>query len=86
MSKLQKRLDRLSSCPKDYTWDEFCVLMKGLGFNVISGDGSAHCFTHPDHETQLINLHKPHGRNPPTMLIVYVKRVRDRLTEWGYLP
>lgn len=85
MSKLQKRLDRLKACPKDYTWDEFCALMKGLGFNAISGDGSGYRFAHPTNETHVICLHKPHGRNPLTMLEVYVKRVRERLTEWGYL-
>lgn len=86
MSKLQKRLERLASLPKDYTWDEFCALMAALGFDQLSGAGSAYSFAHPERDTHVIHLHKPHGRNPPTMLTVYVKRVRDRLVDWGYMP
>lgn len=85
MSKLQKRLDRLNSCPRDYEWDELCVLLKGFGFKKVPGAGSGYSFTHPDNAAHVICLHKPHGRNPPTMLEVYVRRVRDRLKEWGYL-
>ncbi|OGT58900.1 MAG: hypothetical protein A3E01_05875 [Gammaproteobacteria bacterium RIFCSPHIGHO2_12_FULL_63_22] len=85
-SRLKKNLFRLEACPKDYTWNELTAVMRGLGFVEAKGSGgSAVKFRHPDHPEQVVNLHKPHNRNPPTVLVVYLRKLVARLKEWGYL-
>lgn len=84
-ARLNKQLQRLVSCPKDFEWRELCTVMKGLGFAETTGNGSAVAFRHADHVDRVIRLHKPHGRNPPTILVVYLRMVVSRLKEWGYL-
>lgn len=85
MSRLDKHLARIAECPKDYEWRELQTLMKALGFEEGTGSGSAASFRHPTKTEQVIRLHKPHGRNPATLLIAYVRMVVSRLKEWGYL-
>lgn len=84
MSQLRKLLDRLASSPRDFTWDEMCALLGKLGFQQSGGAGSRVCFYDPRDPSKVIHLHKPHGRNPPTVLVCYVNDVAKRLREWGY--
>jgi len=84
-ARLQKQLVRLASCPKDLRWAELRTALLALGFVERQGDGSAVRFRHGINKHQVIRLHKPHGRNPPTVLVVYVREVVERLVEWGYL-
>jgi hypothetical protein len=84
LAKSRKLLLRLSTHPKDFTWDELATLMKHLGFEKREGAGSGasfHCLRDP---SRVIHLHKPHNRNPPTLLVVYVRAVHARLQDWGY--
>lgn len=82
----RKQLERLASKPKDLTWAELRSVLLGLGFiEHESKGGSGVCFRHGEHGHQVIHLHKPHGRNPPTVLVCYVRRVVERLEEWGHL-
>jgi hypothetical protein len=85
MARHDKHLARIAECPKDYEWRELETLMRSLGFEQRSGSGSAYSFRHPTKTDQVIRLHKPHGRNPPTLLIVYVQMVVSRLKDWGYI-
>lgn len=84
MSKRRKQLQRLAGVPKDLTWKELETLLLGLGFVESNGDGARVMFHDPKEPTRVIRLHKPHGRNPPTVLVVYVKELASRLNEWGY--
>lgn len=84
-SRLDKQLDRLAALPKDYEWRELQTLLRGLGFNELPGNGSRYAFRHSQHPECVIRLHKPHNRNPPTINIVYVRQVVERLKEWGHL-
>lgn len=84
MSRLRKLLDRLDSAPRDFTWEELESLMGKLDFEPQQGSGSRASFRsrrNPDH---VIQLHVPHGRNPKTLLVVYVKETARKLREWGY--
>lgn len=84
MSKTRKLLDRLDRIPRDMTWDDLSSLMTRLGFLKKEGAGSGASFYRADDPTTVIWLHRPHNRNPPTVLPVYIRMVRDRLKEWGY--
>lgn len=84
-SRLRKQLQRLAQCPADYEWRELETLLSGLGFRQSSGKGSRVAFHHPKYPDRVIRLHKPHGRNPPTVLRIYVRNVIGVLSNWGYL-
>ena len=84
MSRKQKLLDRLASHPKDFEWDELSTLLSHLGFKKQPGAGSGAMFFHPDRATHVIRLHRPHNRNPPTLLACYVRQVHEQLLQWGY--
>lgn len=84
MSKSEKLLARICSAPppKDVTWDKLCTMLKHVGFNQIPG-GKGFKFVHAENDAHIIILHRPHNRNPPTVLPVYIKHIIERLTEWG---
>ncbi len=46
MAQMDKLIARFKSRPKDFTWDEFRRLLKGLGFQEIQGNSSRVKFFH----------------------------------------
>jgi hypothetical protein len=65
MSKFQKLLDRFSSKPKDFTYNELRSLLNGLGYSEIrkgKTSGSRVAFVHPG-TNHIMRLHKPHSNN-----------------------
>ncbi|MDR3132606.1 MAG: type II toxin-antitoxin system HicA family toxin [Prevotellaceae bacterium] len=60
MSKNDKLISRLISCPRDFTYNELKTLLKSFGYNEIQGSGSRVCFSNGRHK---IKLHKPHPGN-----------------------
>lgn len=62
MAKKDKLITRLLTVPADFTWQELVVLLKGLGYRELQGNGSRVKFDNGD-PAQLINLHKPHPGN-----------------------
>ena len=82
MSKKQKLLERFKAQPSDFTWDEMCSLLKGLGFTEISGAGSRYKFF-KESTGRVINLHKPH---PGKIVKRYaMQQVMDKMKEDGLL-
>ena len=64
MSKKEKLLERLSSRPTDFTFDELVTLLGHLGYtisNVGKTSGSRVMFSNEDDD--YLRLHKPHPRN-----------------------
>ena len=62
MSQLEKALDRIKLCPKDYTYDEASALLTRLGFsedNKGRTSGSRVRFFRTT-DKKVIMLHKPH--------------------------
>lgn len=70
MSKLEKLIARIKSCPKDLEWHELTTLLGRLGFEEIQGSGSRVRFIHKN-INRLIQLHKPH---PAKILKPYMIR------------
>ena len=65
MSKFDKLIIRLLSCPKDFTYSELKTLLTSLGYIEVQAAGSRVCFSKDNHK---IKLHKPH---PGNILKVY---------------
>ncbi len=84
-ARLEKQLEKLACYPKDLRWAELKAPLLALGFEEQQGDGAAVRFRHGQNRSHVIRLHKPHGRNPPTVLVVYVREVVRCLREWGYM-
>lgn len=84
-ARLKKQLERLARDPRDLRWAELKAPLVALGFVEQQGDGSAVRFRHGQNKCHVIRLHKPHGRSPPTVLVVYVREVVRSLREWGYM-
>ena len=85
MSKAEKLLKRLSSRPKDFTYNELVTLLNQLGYGELKQGktgGSRRAFVH--HTTkQIIRLHKPH---PGRILKMYqIDLIIINLTENGLL-
>ncbi len=83
MSQLEKAIERLKACPKDYTYEEASALLSKLGFiqsNKGKTSGSRVCFFR-EKDGEKILLHKPHPQS--TMRTYAVKDLRDYLTEIG---
>lgn len=80
MTKRDKLIERFKAKPKDFSWDELCVLLKGFGFTeIVSGKtgGSRRKFIHST--LQPIILHKPH---PGKILKRYqIKLIYDKLKQ-----
>lgn len=81
MTKREKLLERLTTEPKDFSWTELVVVLKGLGFREVQGAGSRVRFEHP--ERPGLHLHKPH---PAKVLKPYqVRQVLEFLENEGLL-
>ena len=80
MGRHEKLKDRFKELPANFTWDELCRLMKGCGFDQISGAGSRYKFYHPATGV-VVALHKPH---PGNLIKKYaMKQVLSCLKECG---
>lgn len=74
-----KRLERLKSLAKDFTWDELKTLLERLGYEMRAGKGSRRRFM--DKGKNKILLHEPH---PQKVLKEYqMKQVLEQLQEHG---
>ena len=61
MTKRDKILRRFLAKPKDFSWGELVVLLRGFGYEQVGGGrtgGSRVRFLHPDRPP--IILHRPH--------------------------
>lgn len=82
-SRHRKLLDRLATIPSDFEWGEMEALLGALSFIQNAKKGSGVRFRHRDEPSRMIHLHKPHNRNPPTILKPYLREVVASLKEWG---
>lgn len=74
-----KRLQRLKSLPKNYTWDELKTLLERMGYEMRTGNGSRRKFI--DVNKNKILLHEPH---PQRELKEYqIRNVLEQLEEHG---
>ena len=82
MSKVEKALNRLSSKPTDFEWNEFRAVMQHCGFEMRTTGGSSRKFIHP--ETRATHfIHEPH---PSKVLKAYqVHNAVAFLTKQGYI-
>ena len=65
MTTKQKLIERFKSLPKDFTFDELSVLLKGFGYDVSNKgktSGSRVRFINTGSKS-IIDLHKPHPGN-----------------------
>ncbi len=63
MTKREKLLDKLLTCPIDFTWDELSTVLKGFGYkqdNVGKTSGSRVRFISSEYPP--IMLHRPHPK------------------------
>lgn len=82
MSQHQKLLKRLLLTPKDFSWQELRTLLRGFGYQEVTGGktgGSRRRFIHANYP--IIMLHKPH---PDEILKRYqLDQVIEILTKEG---
>jgi len=83
MSKLEKLIERLKSCPKDYTYQELVRVLTFLGYESISKGKTAGSRVgfYNEKTDSLILLHKPHPGNQ--LSVAAVKSVCRRLKDKG---
>lgn len=83
MSQLEKAINRIKTCPKDYTYDEARALLIRLGYeesNKGKTSGSRVKFFRKS-DGRMIDLHKPHPQS--TMKEYSVKDLKDFLESTG---
>jgi hypothetical protein len=80
VSRQTKLLAKLTAkpCPRDFTWDETCTLMRQCGFKKKNGSGSARMFSHPVTK-QKVRLHEPHPESTlkPYMVSILIDALKD---------
>lgn len=84
MTGQDKRIARLKSRPRDFTWEELVGLLEGLGYSEAKrgkAGGSRRRFVHPT--APVIALHKPHPGNIVKMYVI--DAVLGLLTEEGLI-
>ncbi len=62
MSKFEKLIKRFKNKPRDFSYDELCNMLNGLGYKEDTKgktSGSRVCFYHEE-SGHLIRLHRPH--------------------------
>jgi hypothetical protein len=67
MSTKEKLIERFKKLPKDFTFDELCTLLSGLGYepsNKGKTSGSRVRFINQTLKS-IIDLHKPHASGSP---------------------
>jgi len=62
MTKLEKLLNKFTSRPRDFTYNELIRLLRGLGYEEEQGSGSRVVFRNEEMKHN-IKLHKPHPGN-----------------------
>jgi hypothetical protein len=77
MSKLEKLVNRLTSQPKDFSWDELVSLLNQLNFKKMEGSGSRVKFFNTE-KNCLFQLHKPHSGK--ILKHYMIKEIWQRLT------
>ena len=81
MSKIEKAIDRLTSRPKDFTYDEMKMILNNFGFiEYNKGKTSGSRLEFRDEYGRKIVLHKPHPGNIIKSYII--KAILDNLNEW----
>lgn len=83
MSQLEKAIERIKTCPKDYTYDEARALLQRLGYeesNKGKTSGSRVRFFRRT-DGRMIDLHKPHPQS--TMKEYSVKDLKVFLESIG---
>ena len=83
MTKKDKLLARLFSKPRDFEWSELKALLKGFGFEEVSGTGSRVRF-HDPKSGRIINLHRPHPGNAVKQYVLDL--LIDELKDRGIRP
>ncbi len=83
MSKVEKPIKRLKSCPKDFTYQELVKLLTFLGYGQIDKGKTAGSRVgfYNEKTDSLILLHKPHPGNQ--LSVAAVKSVYQRLKDKG---
>jgi hypothetical protein len=83
VSKTEKLLARLRSCPSDFTYEEITTLLKRLGYRIAQRghtSGSRLAFIH-EKSGHIIRLHNPHPGN--TLKRYQVEFLVEALAEQG---
>jgi predicted RNA binding protein YcfA (HicA-like mRNA interferase family) len=68
MGRREKLIDRFRSIPADFTWNELCAVLSGMGYERLKGRGSRRKFRKAG---RILILHEPH---PGTIVKKYVLR------------
>lgn len=82
MTKKDKLLLRFFAKPKDFTYKELKLLLKGFGFEETQGSGSRVCFYNKKLNSS-IKIHKPHPK--PIVKNYILKLVEEELKRKGLL-
>ena len=85
MSQFEKILNRFTTLPKDFTYDELKSLLKGLGYiEFTKGKTSGSRVAFVNQKTRhIIRIHKPH---PSNILKRYVmEQIFDELKNQGVI-
>lgn len=80
MAKREKLLDKLLTCPIDFTWDELSTVLKGFGYkqdNVGKTSGSRVRFISTEYPP--IMLHKPHPK--PILKRYQIRQIIEMLRQ-----
>lgn len=83
MGKLEKLIERLKSCPKDFTFDEMQSLLLALGFELSNKGKTSGSRVKFFKDGVCIILHKPHPRKE--LLAYQIKQVIETLSEEGLI-
>lgn len=82
MGRKEKLIARFESIPADFTWNELCSLLNGLGYEMQTGSGSRRKF-YKSTTGHIISLHAPH---PGSIVKKYaLRQVLATLRETGEL-
>ena len=83
MGKLEKLIERLKSCPKDFTFEEMQSLLLALGFELSNKGKTSGSRVKFFKDGVCIILHKPHPRKE--LLTYQIKQVIETLSEEGLI-
>ena len=83
MGKIEKLIERLKSCPKDFTFDEMQSLLLALGFELSNKGKTSGSRVKFFKDGICIILHKPHPRKE--LLTYQIKQVIETLSEEGLI-
>lgn len=83
MGKIEKLIERLKSCPKDFTFDEMQSLLLALGFELSNKGKTSGSRVKFFKDGVCIILHKPHPRKE--LLAYQIKQVIETLSEEGLI-